>query len=833
MLRIAVFTLLTLGCSDLATVERLRCGNGLHEIEANEDCDGLPAGSPYACGSPGSAGACRLLCDAAPCPGGWSCGGDGICRVGMGQLEPVSSVLMRGFNLATGDLDADGYDDVISQSFASLHVAYGSADGTLSAPVGRGQPTAQTPHAVGDVDGDGYADVVTSTTDGVHIFRGRPARRLVPVITPQGTPEGAPVFAAGVRMIPPFTEESLLSAWATDDGIRLEIEGRPITLEARDALDLAEVQQIFTVAPREVGEPDWIALETTAGQVVIVAFACQASGACALDRVASLAAPGGRVAQVRMGDVDGDGRLDLVGTFERASNRQLAISFQGADGFGPLAIEPAFDRTLENLRPEPGNLHIEAVVDLVGDGRAELVISDRLLIWDGERVRVSPLGERPYERVLLGDVNGDGRTDIIGAHQTTLQLITADHADQLVTKTLATRNDGLAVGDFDADGRDDIVIIDATQRGVFGLFGARELRDSSLEQIAILEDESAMLATTRRRGDDLFLRPSILHVLREGAWYALVGSPVELPTSRLFADTAGVGRDITIGRFFEGERGVIMRKQALQAATTVMLPGSLVGREPPQRIEDPCAAQSLQWALTQAVDFDGDGIDALLTLTSGATGGGPMQGAPDGEGPPTGGPPGEGMGGPGGIASPTQWAIHRADIVGNDAICRWTSSIPAGLAPVDLEIVDLNGDGRDDIVALLIVRNASPNTPRDPGEAGLAIWLANDRAHDPAILTPLPNGVVSIATLRLSAGKEILLLAHAGALRQAEWRDDELQLTDLTSLPAATQGLARGDVNGDGLDDLVVGTGESIAVYRQLPCTARAVFEGRCTRPAP
>ncbi|MEZ4472717.1 MAG: hypothetical protein R3F60_18415 [bacterium] len=42
--------------------------------------------------------------------------------------------------------------------------------------------------------------------------------------------------------------------------------------------------------------------------------------------------------------------------------------------------------------------------------------------------------------------------------------------------------------------------------------------------------------------------------------------------------------------------------------------------------------------------------------------------------------------------------------------------------------------------------------------------------------------------------------------------------------------LARIDADGDGLDDLVVGTAAEIFVFHQAECDAREVEDGRCER---
>ena len=55
---------------------------------------------------------------------------------------------------------------------------------------------------------------------------------------------------------------------------------------------------------------------------------------------------------------------------------------------------------------------------------------------------------------------------------------------------------------------------------------------------------------------------------------------------------------------------------------------------------------------------------------------------------------------------------------------------------------------------------------------------------------------------------------------------------DLDAAPAGIQDMATGDIDGDGLDDLIIKTIGALWVRRQPPCSALAVWDGRCVRDA-
>ncbi|MEM6993806.1 MAG: hypothetical protein AAF721_25045, partial [Myxococcota bacterium] len=68
-----------LACSDRTAPALEQCGNGIIEPAAGEDCE--PVQDPARCGAAGTAAqACRWTCAEEPCPDGFQCGDDAICR---------------------------------------------------------------------------------------------------------------------------------------------------------------------------------------------------------------------------------------------------------------------------------------------------------------------------------------------------------------------------------------------------------------------------------------------------------------------------------------------------------------------------------------------------------------------------------------------------------------------------------------------------------------------------------------------------------------------------------------------------------------------------------
>jgi hypothetical protein len=110
------------GCADLNDLGV--CGNGIVEANLGEDCDGGDG-----CVS------CKLVCAGAAeqpdatCPDGFQCGHDNVCRRPSGYFAiPSKHVDVPGNSIDVADVDWDGYGDLIGFGDEGIGVVYGSAE---------------------------------------------------------------------------------------------------------------------------------------------------------------------------------------------------------------------------------------------------------------------------------------------------------------------------------------------------------------------------------------------------------------------------------------------------------------------------------------------------------------------------------------------------------------------------------------------------------------------------------------------------------------------------------------------------------------------------------
>lgn len=173
-------------------------------------------------------------------------------------------------------------------------------------------------------------------------------------------------------------------------------------------------------------------------------------------------------------DLNGDGRKDLVG-YSVVGN---AVSFWLQDATGVLQPRPAMTLS-DGYRPD------FAVGDINGDGRPDLVFSGSsslsaaatLVLQQADGSFAAPIDlprgnlGLPGTGIAIGDINGDGRNDLVVTHggnsPAWISVYLHQSNGQFGPATYISSSDlpeGVLVTDIDMDGRLDIVVGHAGSR---------------------------------------------------------------------------------------------------------------------------------------------------------------------------------------------------------------------------------------------------------------------------------------------------------------------------------------------------------------------------------
>lgn len=844
-----VVVLIVAGCSSLPPAELAACGDGVVEPDRGEDCDR----SSDDCGAPETALACRLRCTTtADCPATAVCGREGACAVADGTFALVGETPWTSRFLLVGDVDGDrdpelvGVDDVaVDVRVGQVGSGFGPSQTLPSFPL-TGSPI------LADLTGDGVVDVALSVGLGTHVLSSAASGAFEPTFQPS-TPIGAaggPLFA-GVLTIDygglpvgqviaaarvPFGDDcplaqgcDLLFAGGGVDGTvavprRLDfLAGSRLQLARIAAPALLEIEFVvvlpFIDDDSQVGDQSGL----------FVVRSHQSLGGATVDPVVPIAVPG-TVTGATITDLDGNGELDVVVSYQPltpiGAAPQVAVALSrgsaGFDAVRTLVMRP-FGQPFAPPQPVPRPI---GWGDLDGDGVDELLVADGAWLLScappscsGAQVAATTV---PWTEAAVGDVNGDGHADLVGSR------VSGSTVDvRLGTRFLGLWNDAsftapgqvraLRLADFDGNQVSDIAVVsissddEAAELAVaFGQLGAPLTDPVSMGTIGQSLAVEPMFFPAPNRfdlADDLILAFDRNGTRSVSFMFGAVGRRMVapfLPDDTGVPDSGAATVEAVVPIQLDGDvanevlavvayrdtngNAESMRVRGMDADDGGDLSERVVGTLP----------------LTMFADFDFAGT---RWATVPAVGSGPVLV----------------------IGAESGGRVVSLSVTGCPAACaaeapRLLQTAMVGRKNTDLAVLDLDGDGALDLVVLSAADRATstsevliwrggigePERIAVPGGARpVGVTAVRSAVGAPArlvvatVAVPPASGGVLVAEPDPSGRYPALVPLRIG-------RSD-----DVSTEPSAV-GVKTGDVDGDGLDDLLIVSGPDPLSPREL-----------------
>jgi hypothetical protein len=527
---LAAFVAFTaVGCTQLRDIPLGECGNRV--VEAEEDCDTFSTSPGARCREPGEVNECRWDCNEldATCPAGFGCGSDGVCRSSSGafSLTAVTETEFTQF-LKLDDFDGDGLDDALLLHPTAASVHYHGASGGIVKK--EKMSPAVAPPAAGELTGDKLPDIALVADDEfgfVGVSRARSDRTMSPVSYASIRNEefiGSVLFAIDAlstdlesELGRPRDEILMLSRSKLR---RLDSEGFPVDLQETGEDVDSLLQPIARARVLRAGaySCEQLALAHCGASSIALRSPCAEddAGVAYWNEDEGLSLPQIRVQGARVispaffADVDGDRRVDLIvgahvgsdfyqsdcdedeqpmtgvfvaygqGDGRFHSTPELAGDEPADDSFA-LFGEPTFGRLLA-----AGRIDDDAAVDIVTSqgilmGSVEGGMSSFTAVFP-ERAGLAPF----WARAEIGDFNGNALTDVIAGADDVLKLDFFNGSAQrrlnhFQVPTLGDV-DNFVTGDFDGDLLTDIAFV----RGIDG-FG----EDAGLDSIEVMFAQAA------------------------------------------------------------------------------------------------------------------------------------------------------------------------------------------------------------------------------------------------------------------------------------------------------------------------------------------------------
>ena len=391
----------------------------------------------------------------------------------------------------TADIDGNGKADVVvgantaggNAALTRTDVLLGTGTGAFTVQAGpafaAGSATSTNAFAVGDINGDGKPDLIyaSQSNDG----------NLDGLITPELNTSTAGVAsfsaAAATTIATPanFNPQQVVTADFNGDG-HLDVAVLGLTGDAESLVVLnGDGDGAFTESYHTAvevasgtpltdgvllsgdfngdGKPDLAVYDPNSGEVT--SFRSTGSSFTQTSTPVNLNETGTVPGAITTADLTGDGKTDLIVAENSSTGASDTVAVFLATGSGSNIT---FSAKTAVPAGNPAGQAIGGITaaDFDGDGHVDVATDYGILLGAGTGALASPAsalatsalaGTQGYTALLSGDLNGDGKPDLIGANQSNHTVVaglnesTAPVTTVATTTTLATSNASITAGD--------------------------------------------------------------------------------------------------------------------------------------------------------------------------------------------------------------------------------------------------------------------------------------------------------------------------------------------------------------------------------------------------